>query len=365
MKRRQILQVGLGLTMGNSLFADVKKGRFEPAVDVLQKATASGQVESATIYVRQKDDIFSQAFGGAATVDASFLLGSITKPIAVTAIMSLLDAGEFKLDDRVVKYLPEFQGDGREAITMRQLLTHISGLPDQLPQNAKMRAAQATLSKFSAAAIRTPLLFKPGSKYSYSSMAILLASEVAQRITKQPIAMLVDQLVIQPLQLHHTALGIGRLEKDSLMRCQVEHAAPESGAGDPTTKTWDWNSDFWRRLGAPWGGAFASAGDVAKFLNAFLHPQGKMLKPETARMMIRNHNPLQMKARGLGFDLGSDLNGPVCDNVFGHSGSTGTICWADPNSDTVCVILTTLPARAITPHPRELASRHVAGALDS
>lgn len=232
-------------------------------------------------------------------------------------------------------------------------------------ENAKLRADHSPLSEFIFAAIRTPLLFTPGSKYSYSSMAILLASEVAQRITDKPIATLVDEVVCQPLQLKHTAMGIGRLHRESLMRCQVEHAAPESGAGDPSTKTWDWNSDYWRQLGAPWGGAFSSSGDVARFLDAFLHPQGDMLQPETARMMIQNHNPPNIKARGLGFDLGSDLTGPSRDNVFGHSGSTGTICWADPTTDSICVVLTTLPGQAVTPHPRELVSRRVVETLDS
>ncbi len=356
MKRRRILYAGLGLAVGTPLLAAVKQGRFDAAADVLRNATASGQVESATFYVRQQDEAFSQAYGGA-TVDSSFLLGSISKPISIAAVMSLYDAGEFKLDDRVVKYLPEFRGDGREHISMRQLMTHSSGLPDQLPENAELRAAHSPLSQFVSAAVRTPLLFAPGSKYSYSSMAILLASEVAQRITNLPIDTMVDEVVCQPLRLQQTALGMGRLKKESLMRCQVEHAAPESGAGDPRTKSWDWNSSYWRQLGAPWGGAFASASDVARFLDAFLRPQGMMLQPETARTMIQNQNPPSMKARGLGFDLGIGLNGPARDNVFGHTGSTGTICWADPTTDSVCVVLTTLPSRAITPHPREVASR--------
>ena len=72
-----------------------------------------------------------------------------------------------------------------------------------------------------------------------------------------------------------------------------------------------------------------------------------------------------LKAPGLGFDLGSDLKGPARDNVFGHSGSTGTICWADPTTDSVCVVLTTLPGRAITLHPRERVSRRVVETLDS
>ncbi|WDQ18258.1 serine hydrolase domain-containing protein [Rhodopirellula sp. P2] len=365
MKRRRVLQAGLGLAMGTPLFAAFREGRFDVAADVLEQATASGLVESATFCVRRKNDAVSQAFGERASVDASFLLGSISKPISVAAILSLLDAGEFKLDDHTVKFLPEFKGNGRESITMRQLLTHVSGLPDQLPENAKLRAAHASLSDFIAAAIRTPLLFQPGARYSYSSMAILVASEVAQRISQKPIATLVDEVVCQPLGLEQTALGIGQLDKDSLMRSQVEHAAPESGAGDPTTKNWDWNSDFWRQLGAPWGTVFASAGDVAEFLNAFLHPEGKMLQAETARTMIANHNPPNIKPRGLGFDLGSDLKGPDRSDVFGHTGSTGTICWADPTTETICVVLTTLPGRAITPHPRERVSRCVTETLPS
>ena len=365
MKRRRILQAGLSSTVGIPLFAAVKKGSFDATAEVLQKATSSGQVKSATIYVRRKGETFSWAFGGATSVNASFLLGSISKPIAIAAVMSVFDAGEFKLDDRVDKYLPEFLGDGREAITMRHLLTHISGLPDQLPDNAQLRAAHSPLSQFVTAAIATPLLFAPGSKYSYSSMAILLACEVAQRITRKSISTLVDEVVCQPLQLEHTALGVGRLDEKTLMRCQVEHAALESGAGDPTTKSWDWNSDYWRRLGTPWGGVFASSGDVARFLDAFLHPQGNMLQAETARMMIRNHNPPNMKARGLGFDLGSGLSGPTREDVFGHSGSTGTICWADPKTDSICVVLTTLPSQAITPHPCDVVSRRVAKMLGS
>jgi CubicO group peptidase (beta-lactamase class C family) len=144
----------------------------------------------------------------------------------------------------------------------------------------------------------------------------------------------------------------------------VENAAPESGSGDPTTKDWDWNSVYWRELGVPWGGAHGSAPDVAKFLEAFLHPGGKLLKPETARLMIRNHNPKGIRPRGLAFDLGDGLGGPQdSDSVFGHSGSTGTLCWADPESDSVCVILTTLPARAVKPHPRDVTTQRVAKAI--
>jgi beta-lactamase class C len=363
--RRTILQAGLGLALGTPVLAALQKNRWSIAADVLKAAARSGQLDAAAIHVQRGDDVFAQVFGAAQSTDAIFLLASISKPITIAAVMTLYEQREFRLDDTVQKFLPEFVGDGRDDITMRQLFTHNSGLPDQLPQNSKLRASHSKLSAFVDGAIRTPLLFKPGTKYSYSSMGILLASEVARRISGKPIASLIDEAVCQPLGMKHSALGVGRLNPKALMQCQVANAAPESGSGDPTTKSWDWNSDYWRRLGVPWGGAHGSVGDVARFLSAFLHPQGRFLKAKTARMMVRNHNPPGMRSRGLGFDVGSKLGGPEKrEDVFGHTGSTGTLCWADPTSDTICVILTTLPSGAANPHPRNVAAQHVAGAIE-
>ena len=147
----------------------------------------------------------------------------------MAAVMTLYDRKLFDLDDPVCKFLPEFSGDSRDKITIRHLLTHVSGLPDQLPENAKLRARHAELAEFVQGAIRTPLLFAPGSRYRYSSMGILLASEVAQRISGKSIATLVDETVYKPLEMKNSALGLGRLKLDALMRCQVENAAPESG----------------------------------------------------------------------------------------------------------------------------------------
>jgi CubicO group peptidase (beta-lactamase class C family) len=81
-----------------------------------------------------------------------FLLASISKPISAAAVMTLYDNGKFDLDDPARKFLPDFTGDDREKITMRPLLTHVSGLPDQLPENSKLRASHAPLSEFVEAA---------------------------------------------------------------------------------------------------------------------------------------------------------------------------------------------------------------------
>lgn len=361
---RRTFVCGLGTFLASPLMAAVKQDGLDAAAGVLERATREGQVHAATLYVRQAASVFTRSFGAASSQNDIYLLASISKPMSAAAVMTLYDRGEFDLDDPAVKFLPEFTGNGRERITIRRLLTHVSGLPDQLPENETLRKRHATLAEFVEHALRTPLLFEPGSQYSYSSMAILLAAEIAQRISGVPFHELTARVVFEPLQMRRSALGLGRFALEETIRCQAEDAAPEAGAGDASAKDWDWNSPYWRNLGAPWGGAHGSAADVAEFLAEFLHPEGKVVRPETARLMIDNHNPAGIRPCGLGFALGARAGGAGCsEQTFGHSGATGTLAWADPATDTICVVLTTLPATAVRPHPRKLASDLVAEAV--
>jgi CubicO group peptidase (beta-lactamase class C family) len=363
MKRRRFLATALAAVTASPLFAAVRRGRWDAAAEVLERATAARQVDAAVLHVVQKDEALTRHFGKAASDHAMFLLGSISKPINVTAVMTLFDQGKFQLDDRVKKFLPAFTGDGRDNVTIRHLLTHVSGLPDQLANNNELRKQHAPLTEFAAQAMRARLDFKPGSRYQYSSMGILLATRIAELISGSDILTLVDRQVIQPLGMKHSAQGLGRFKLDEMVSCQMEGAAPESGSGDPQARDWNWNSLYWRKLGAPWGGTHASAPDIATFLGEFMAARGKVVKPETARLMIKNHNPEGFTQRGLGFAAGKGSGSPGCsEQTFGHSGSTGTICWADPASETICVVLTSLPSRAAKPHPRELAAERVAAA---
>jgi CubicO group peptidase (beta-lactamase class C family) len=217
--------------------------------------------------------------------------------------------------------------------------------------------------EFAEQATHASLDFAPGARYQYSSMGILLAARVSEIVSGSDMLTLVDRNVFQPLGMKHSAQGLGRFKLEEMVSCQMEGAAPESGSGDPKARGWDWNSSYWRRLGAPWGGTHASAPDVARFLGEFLGARGNVVKPETARLMIQNHNPARLTPRGLGFAVGKESGSRGCSaRTFGHTGSTGTLCWADPASDTICVVLTSLPARAVRPHPRELAAERVAAA---
>src|SRR5262245_2296378 len=363
MQRRRFLGTALTVATASPLLAALRKQRWDDAADVLERATAGRQVESAVLHVDHKGESVTRHFGKAASDDAMFLLGSISKPINVTAVMTLFDQGKFRLDDPVKKFLPAFTGGGRDDVTVRHLLTHVSGLPDQLAKNNELRKQHAPLTEFAAQAMRAHLEFAPGARYQYSSMGILLAARIAELVSRSDILSLVDRTVFQPLNMKHSAQGLGRFKLEEMVSCQMEGAAPESGGGDLKAKEWDWNSPYWRKLGAPWGGTHASAADVATFLSELLGARGKVVKPETARLMVKNHNPEGLTPRGLGFAVGKGSGSAGCsDRTFGHTGSTGTLCWADPESETICVVLTSLPRRAAERHPRDLAAERVAAA---
>jgi CubicO group peptidase (beta-lactamase class C family) len=363
MQRRTFLGAALAAANASPLFAALRGERWDDAAKVLERATAAKQVDAAVLHVVQRDKSFTRHFGKATSDHAMFLLGSISKPMNVTALMTLFDRGKFQLHDRVKKFLHPFTGNGRDEVTIRHLLTHVSGLPDQLANNKELRKQHAPLAEFAEQAMRTRLDFAPGARYQYSSMGILLAARIAELISGSDILTLVDRAVFQPLGMKHSAQGLGRFKLEEMVSCQMKGATPESGSGDPQAQEWDWNSPYWRKLGAPWGGTHASAPDVATFLGEFLATRGNVIKPETARLMIKNHNPPGFTPRGLGFGVGKEAGSSGCsERTFGHTGSTGTLCWADPGSETICVVLTSLPGRAVQTHPRELAAERVAAA---
>lgn len=318
---------------------------LEQASALIEEQVGAGKLVAATLAVRRGDHGFRRAFGKARSEDAVFLIASISKPMTAAGVMVLADRGALTLSDPANKFLPELTGDGRENITVEHLLTHTSGLPDQLPNNSELRAAHAPLSEFVAGAVQQPLKFEPGTDYSYQSMGILLAAEIVQRITGQEFRDFLKAEVFQPLGMGRTVMGLAPISLEEAMPSQVEFAAPEGGAGDPSTKDWDWNSPYWRDLGAPWGGAHSTAPDIERFLRYFLDPDDRVLKPATALLMRENHTQGMNADRGLGFQLGTGFSAGCSPQTFGHGGSTGTQAWCDPATGLSCVILTTLPAR--------------------
>ena len=331
MRRREFL---LG-----SLAAAVEAGKLEDAAQLVEQACSSKDVGAAVLDVRQDGKRFVRACGLAKTPDTVFLLASITKPMTAAGVMILADRGQLSLSDPVQKFIPEFSGGERNRIVIRHLLTHTSGLPDMLPENIELRKRHAPLSEFVAGTCRTPLLFSPGAKVHYQSMGILLASEIVARITQRPFRDFLKTELFGPLGMKQTSLGLGGRKISDLAQCQV-----------PEVTDWDWNSPYWRDLGAPWGGAHSSAGEVTRFLQYFVDPRPSVLKSATAAAMITNQTGLS-DPWGLGWMLKPGTFGRACSpRTFGHYGSTGTVAWIDPQKRLSCVLLTTKPAASSRQH---------------
>ncbi len=306
----------------------LQRGRFDGALQLVRAAKKSGQVRSAALYIRHGKYTVAESPAGI------YLLASITKPMTAAAVMLLSDRGQLKLDDPVVKFIPECKGADRASMTIRHLLTHSSGLPDMLPENDALRKRHAPLREWVALTCKTPLLFAPGTEVRYQSMGILLAAEIAERIVQTPLRDFLDKEIFKPLGMRTASLGLGGRAIPATEQCEV------SGNDD-----WNWNSPYWRNLGAPWGGAHAAAADVAKFLEFFLNKENTILRAETKAAMVSNQTAGLNEPRGLGFMVKPGSFGVKCSpSTFGHYGSTGTVAWADPKADLVCVLLTTKPA---------------------
>ena len=367
MNRRDLLKTTGAAMISSQLPAHAApanwdRAKLEQAAKVMQSWIADGRVQGASILVTQKGREFARNFGTAKGTEPVFLLASITKPMTAAAVMSLVDAGALSLDYKAMKFFPSFTGEGRETITIRNLLTHTGGLPDMLSDDEALREHHAPLSDYRDRALKAPLKFAPGSKYSYSSMGILLSAEIAQKITGKSIADLVEERVFKPLSMHRTGYGLRGRANAMTVASQAAPAMTE--AGKKSWDGWNWNSAYWRDLGAPWGGALGSAADVARFYAEFLENRGRILKPATEAMMITNQSPAGVKASGLGFDLPPSVGSPACGpRTFGHNGSTGTLSWADPGTGTICVVLTSLYEAAVRPHPTHLVSDLVAQAV--
>ncbi len=344
----------LGLTAARELIAEenlMSAKRLKAAVQLVEDEVASGAVGAAALLVAQDGKILlERGFGslsrekGAQECGANsvFLVASISKPVTALAVMRLAELGRIRLDELAQKYLPEFKGDGREKITLRNLLSHTSGLPDMLPDNIELRKRQAPLKEFVAGTLRTPLLFVPGTRVSYQSMGILLAAEIVERVSGKSLDTFLRQEVFRPLKMRSSSMGIGKRKLEETVLCDL----PMQGdlIMRDADHDWNWNSPYWRKLGVPWGGMHTTVGDISRLLHAMLNQGRPVLKPELGQMMVTDQNTGLNRPWGLGWEVGADAfyDGSP-SNAFGHGGATGTICWAQPEQKLVFVLFTNRP----------------------
>jgi CubicO group peptidase (beta-lactamase class C family) len=335
---------------------------YRRVCDLLQRWTDADDVPAAAICVGRRGRAVAPRFFGRQCAerdspplrdDALFLVASLTKPVTVAGVMLLVERGELTLDDTVASIVPEFAANGKASVQIRHLMTHTSGLPDQLPDNEKLRTAHQPLAAFVDGACASNLLFPPGTKVSYQSMGTALLGEIVRRLTGQSIADFLRREFFDPLGMRDTSLG---WQPDKRERIAAVRLPPGTEKTD-----WHWNTPYWLGFGAPWGGLITSPLDYAKFCQLMLNGGTlggvRLLSAATVRAMTTNQlagMPLipeedrRCRPWGLGWRLHwpayspnfGDLLGP---RSYGHWGATGTVCWMDPDSEAFCVLFTTRP----------------------
>lgn len=356
--------------------AGICEERWSAACDLLRSFCDEGTISSAGLVAGRGSAVIQPQFFGKQLLngeeplrdDAMFLVASVTKPIVASAALLLVERGLLTLSDKVTDYIPEFGQNGKNAVRIRNLLTHTSGLPDMLPDNVALRKNHAPLSAFVEGTCEVELDFPAGRGVRYQSMGFAILGEIIQRISGAPCADFVRREIFEPLGMADSWLGLPdeAFEGDTPIVDRVtEVLLPEEMVGED----WNWNGRYWRTLGAPWGGLITTPADLARFCQMMLGSPAdgaQILSPATIRAATRNQ--LEMMAdvpevdrRTRPWGLGWRLNWPahsanfgdfMGSRTYGHWGATGTVLWIDPDQNSFAVLLTTKPQE---PHGTWLA----------
>ncbi|MDC0274003.1 MAG: serine hydrolase [Planctomycetaceae bacterium] len=356
-------------------FADslAKHSLWDRAIKVCQQWSLDDRIPAMSLMVGTKNESAGPfCFGRRQLNDAPvadspdsdetlFLIASITKPILAMGILQLVEQGELLLGTKVSDLIPEFGRAGTYGITIRHLLTHTSGLPDMLPDNRSLRENHAPLSDFVAQTCSVDLEFPTGRDASYSSMGFTLLGEVIQRVTGQTTASYLQQNLFEPLGMHDSVLG-APAEWYQGDCPKIERVAESRIPADwDLGADWNWNSRYWRTLGAPWGGVISSASDLSRFARMMLC-EGELdgrrvLSRQSIRAAISNQLDVlkdipeqtrRCRSWGLGWRRhwpahSANFGDLLSTSSFGHWGATGTVLWVDPKTEIWAVILTTEP----------------------
>jgi len=338
-----LLALCLALPLHAESFLTNKLADMDAAIT---QVIADKKCPGGVLWLERNGQTYHKAYGERAvepehepmTEDTIFDAASLTKVVACApSIMLLLERGQVELDAPVQTYIAEFTGDGREAVTLRHLLTHTSGLPPGISTKGDWHGQKAAIEKACAAELKT----KPGEAFRYSDINYILLGEVVQRVSGTPLEIFVQREVHGPLQMTDTGY-LPPAEKRSRI-APTERVNGEVLRGvvhDPTA----------RKMGGVAGhaGLFLTAADLSRYARMLLN-QGELdgvrvMKPETVRLMTTVQSPASVDVkRGLGWDIRSSYSGPrgevFPNGSFGHTGWTGTSIWIDPTSDTFVIFL--------------------------
>jgi CubicO group peptidase (beta-lactamase class C family) len=319
-----------------------------PIANIVQQEISGGHIPGAVVLIGQEHEIvYRQAFGSRVstpravpmTVDTIFDLASLTKVVATTtAVMQLVEHRRLDLDAPASTYWPAFAAAGKEAITIRDLLTHYSGLKPDLSTRRRWSGYQTAMNML----IAERPLYPTRAQYVYSDENFEVLGEIVRRVSGMPLDRYCEDNIFKPLRMMDTRF---RPSHDQAGRVAPTSVWSLNGrvslvVNDPTAQ----------RMGGIAGhaGLFSTADDLAIFARMLLAGgtfRGvEVLSRQSVALMTQPESPpAASRVRGLGWDLappfaaGND-EGLSADS-YGHTGFTGTMIWVDPASHSYVIVL--------------------------
>ena len=336
----------------------------EPNISrLLQSRIGSGDFPSA-VYMLARDGqvIFADALGDAvrepephpATLGTIYDLASLTKPLVTGMLCArMFERGEIALGDPVKKYLPEFAGTDKHAITLRQLLTHTSGLPAWRPLYLLAADPESAVTSIAS----QQLEYKPGERVIYSDLGFIVIGFLLRQLTGVSLPELAAREIVTPLKLQQTVFVPSAAMRTGVAACENGNAyerdmCQRDFAGHDYTGwrngiIWgdvhDGNASF---LGGAAGhaGLFSNGAETLRLANQFIGELSELLSAETCQLFRQNMTRGLNEARSFAWQLAATKDSTAGDSLpadaFGHTGFTGTSCWVDASRRQVFVLLT-------------------------
>jgi uncharacterized protein YbbC (DUF1343 family)/CubicO group peptidase (beta-lactamase class C family) len=322
----------------------LREEQMTPISEMAKRAIQTGKIPGAVILIgNQGKVVYRRAFGFRQlkpkklpmALNTVFDIASLTKVIATsTAVMQLVETGKLNLEDPVAKYWPEFGANGKEQITLRDLLTHYSGLRPALDSKPKWSGYDTALRMME----EEKPIFPSGTSFIYSDINFMILGELVSRISGEPLDVYCAHHIFKPLGMKDTCFTPSPVLRPRIAPTQYQH-------GTRGKMLWgEVHDPIAYNMGGVAGhaGLFSTADDLAIFAQMILDGGSRksmqILTPLMVEKMTTPQSPPEnIPPRGLGWNIDSSL---VSSGSFGHKGYTGTGIWIDPVSHTYVIILT-------------------------
>lgn len=326
----------------------------------MQRFVDSGEIAGAVTLVVGPEGVLHESAVGwankerqqAMRPDHLFWIASMTKPITGLAVCLLHEEGKLSIADSVSKHLPEFASLKDQAgksvdVTITQLLTHTSGLADlPAPQENEVK----TLQELVSLAVKLPVRFEPGSKWSYCQSSINSAARIVEVVSGMPFEKFLEERLFRPLGMHDTTFY---LSEDQLPRLATSYRKTDQGLEPAEVFVLGGKSPTSRdRYPRANGGLFSTARDYGRLCRMLLNNGEldglRIAKPETIALMTRIHSGDLVTGftPGNGWGIGccvirepQGVTAMLSPGTYGHGGAYGTQAWIDPVQKKAVVLM--------------------------